>query len=129
MIDIDWNMCIAGTYSQYNARAKATVFNPAPDGMVEVTLWGGRRLHVGSDPAFSMEYQGGMGSYTRDIDILDTCSDRPWLFEAWCHSFGELHTYSFHKVATLTELATGQSITGEKLQQLLGGALPPPAQS
>lgn len=124
-IEIDWNSCIAGQYRPYDARAKATVLKPAPDDMVEVTLWGGRRLLVGSSPAFALEYMGAGASYVREIDVLEKCSDRPWLFEAWCHSQGSLHTYSFHKVVGLTEMATGDSITGDKLREMLDGTLPP----
>lgn len=127
MPDINWDACIAGSYSQYNARAKATLFKPADDGMIEATLWGGRRLLIGATPAFSLEYQGAIDSYIRDIDLLDVCTDRPWLFEAWYHFDKTLHTYAFHKVVSLTEIATGQSVTGDELRKLMNGAQLPKA--
>jgi len=124
MNEIDWDSCVAGRYSQYNARAKATLFKPSPDETITLTLWGGSRLLVNSAPAFEIEYVGASGNYKRNIDILDICQERPWLFEAWCHSAQELHTYAFHNVVKLTEVATGKSITGEEMRKLFGGAAP-----
>lgn len=124
MSEIDWGRCVAGTYSQYNARAKATLFKPSPGETTTLTLWGGRRLLVNNAPAFEIEYVGAVGTYKRSIDVLDICQERPWLFEAWCHSISELHTYAFHKVVKITEVGTGKSITGEEMRELFGGAAP-----
>ena len=120
-VEIDWDACIGGTYSRYNARDKATTFRNLPDKTVEVTLWSNRRFLVHASPAFAMEYQGFMGTYTREIDVLAICPDRPWLFEAWYHSQRELHTYAFHKVVALREIQTGTSISGREMCARMGG--------
>lgn len=91
-----------------------------------VTLWGGRKLLVGTAPVFELEYEDGFdGTYLRAIDVLDVCPDRPWLFEAWYPKAEELHTYAFFKVVALKEIGAGASIDGQEMCRRMGGQYRP----
>lgn len=114
---------LAGPYCRYNAEAKATKFEPRDDGQVLVTLWGGRQFLTGQVPAFRLEYEGGMDSYMRSIDVFGLVPDRPWLFEAWHPERSEIHTYAFAKVIGLTDQATGETVDGARLCALMGGRM------
>lgn len=83
----------------------------------------GRKLQE-SGPDFRMVYKSSFpvpdATYTRDISIFGL-GDEPHLFNAWCYVYNAERTYTFSKVISLTEIATGESITGEQLRQLMHG--------
>lgn len=90
-----------------------------PDGSRLHTMADGRKLQE-DGPAFRMTYTSSIpgATYTRDIAIFDI-GPEPHLFDAWCYVYNALRTYAFSKVITLTEIATGETVTGEQLRKLM----------
>lgn len=90
----------------------------------------GSRFHVMADgrklqedgPDFRLVYQSVFqgSTYTRDIAIFGLGAE-PHLFNAWCYTYNAERSYAFSKVVSLTEIATGETVTGAQLRKIMGG--------
>lgn len=83
----------------------------------------GRRIEE-DGPYFRMVYKSSIAipeaTYTRDIAIIGGGAE-PHLFDAWCYVYNALRSYAYSKVVSLTEIATGETVTGEQLRKLMHG--------
>ncbi|KRB97591.1 hypothetical protein ASE11_11990 [Hydrogenophaga sp. Root209] len=61
-------------------------------------------------------------TYSRRIAIFGF-AERKDLLEAWCFVYNALRTYSFSKVVSLEELATGKRYSGEEMRKAMSGEL------
>ena len=81
----------------------------------------GRRIQE-DGPSFRMVYKSSIAlpgaTYTRDIAIIGGNLE-PHLFDAWCYVYNALRSYEYSKVVTLTEIETGETVTGEQLRKLM----------
>lgn len=95
-----------------------------PDGVRRHTLADGK-IYEEDGPKFRLEYQSLFPgeTYSRNIAIFGL-AERKHLFEAWCYVYNALRCYSFSKVASLEEIATGKRYSGEELRKIMGGKLP-----
>ncbi len=102
------------------------------DGRRRHTLPDGRRFTVGRS-RYRLDYLATWAgaqpgeTFAVRISIAGLAAD-PLYFEAWNHDLNELGRYAFHKAACITDVASGESITGEELRVQMGGAVLPTLQ-